>query len=543
MKLEAKLVITFAFIVLLTSSGIVFAGTDVPVDGDPNVQNEISLTVLAGEPNLVMAYNDNPLAGPLGSAYSQDNGKNWSTTQLPLPTTPANGPPPPLPMVAAFDPTITSDANGNVYTGFIAVGAHNFGGWGDSGLYVCVSSDGGQNWGAPVQVSYDWPSLPSPPAPPDANYRFNDRCQITADTFATSSYRNYVYIAWIKDRGWYANDGINRPLGDIYFSRSTDWGQTFSTPMIINDQNNHDMGNMPIPVVACDGDVYVTWMDYNVWGDITGEIYIRRSTDGGQTFPAWGGGDHQVTTINLPGWQNSPLFEVTGAVPGANTLAKGAPVPATSPTDPNELYLVYAADPNISDVNNEADIFFIKSIDGGQNWTPPLRVNDDANKNDQIMPWIDIKPDGTIDVAWYDRRNDVNDTYWDVYIARSVNGGASFSKNVRLSDRSFLAPSGWIGEYLGLAVDSNDAYVAFTSDPNNGDIYFDTIPNTDMTVKGDFEPDEDVDLRDYAVFAAAWLSDPGDSHWNSACDISNPKDRVVDYSDFRVYVSNWLYGR
>jgi hypothetical protein len=525
----------------------VFAGKDVLVDGDPNIQNEISLTLRPGNPNdLIMAYNDNPGVGPLGIAYSPNDGNTWSTTQLPLPNTPAppNGPLPPNQMPAAFDPTITADTNGDVYAGFIAVGAHqNAGGWSDSGLYVCKSTDGGQNWGAPVQVSYDWPSLPSPPAPPDANYRFNDRCQITADTFTSSSYRDYLYIAWIKDRGWYANDGINRPLGDIYFSRSTDNGQTFSTPMIINDQNNHDMGNMPIPVVACDGDVYVTWMDYNVWGDPNGEIYIRRSSDGGQTFPAWGGGDHHVITIDLPGWQNSPPFEVTGAVPGANTLAKGAPVSAASPTDPNELYLVYAADPNTSDPNNEADIFFIKSIDGGQNWSPPLRVNDDPNKSDQIIPWIDVKPDGTIDVAWYDRRNDSNDTFWDVYIARSVNGGKSFSQNAQLNDQSFMAPSGWIGEYLGLAVDANDAYVAFTSDSNNGDVYFDKIPNTDMTVSGDFEPDEDVDLHDFAVFAAAWLSDPGDSNWNPVCNISNPKDSIVDYYDLRVFVSNWLYGR
>jgi hypothetical protein len=294
------------------------------------------------------------------------------------------------------------------------------------------------------------------------------------------------------------------------------------------------MGNMPVPAVASDGTVYVSWLNYNCLTGGQGTIYLDKSTDGGATW----GTDQSVAAVNLP-----PL-SVSPAVGPPDTLAKGAPVLAASPNNPNDLYIVYAADPNTADPNNEADIFFIKTTDGGQNWSPPLRVNDDPNKNDQIIPWIDVKPDGTIDVAWYDRRNDSNDTYWDVYIARSVNAGKSFSKNVRLSDQSFLAPSGWIGEYLGLAVDSNDAYVAFTSDPNNGDIYFDRIPNTDMTVKGDFEPDEDVELIDFSVFSAAWWSTPSDvNRWNPACDISNPKDRVVDYFDFKVFVSNWLYGR
>lgn len=531
MKTQDKLVLAYVFVVLLTSVGTAFAGVDVLVDGDPNVQNEISLTLIPGQPNLVMAYNDNPYTGSLGIACSQDRGSSWNTTQLPFPSSP--GPvPPPSPMTRAFDPTITADANGNVFAGFIADGANWQYGLSDSGLYVCKSTDGGKFWGTPVQVSYD---APPTKASPDPNYRFNDRCQITADTVSNDPNLGNIYIAWIKDRG----SGAALPSSDIYFSRSTDVGQTFSTPIImINDPNNH-MGNMPVPAVASDGTVYVSWLDYNCLVGGLGTIYIRKSTDNGQTFPAWGAGDHLVRTINLP-----PLV-VSRSDGTLDTVAKGAPVLATSPNDANNLYIVYAADPD-GPLSDEASIFLIKSTDKGQNWSSPLQVNDDNTLNDQILPWIDVKPDGTIDVAWYDRRNDVNDALWDVYIARSVNGGASFSVNVSLTDTSFATPANnWIGEYLGLAVDGNDAYVAFTSsitDALNGDVYFDKISNTDMTIRGDFEPDGDVDLRDFAVLAAAWLSDPGDSHWNSACDISNPKDSIVDYFDLKVFVNHWLYG-
>ena len=35
----------------------------------------------------------------------------------------------------------------------------------------------------------------------------------------------------------------------------------------------------------------------------------------------------------------------------------------------------------------------------------------------------------------------------------------------------------------------------------------------------------DVDFRDLTVLAESW---PGDGNWNVACDISTPKDGVID---------------
>ncbi|KKL70539.1 hypothetical protein LCGC14_2103920, partial [marine sediment metagenome] len=87
------------------------------------------------------------------------------------------------------------------------------------------------------------------------------------------------------------------------------------------------------------------------------------------------------------------------------------------------------------------------------------------------------------------RRNDpINDALWDVYIARSTDGGTTFSANVQLNDTSFVTPSnGRLGEYLGLAVDSSNAYVAFTSSISDlplGDVYFDEIANSDIPEPG-----------------------------------------------------------
>jgi len=59
-------------------------------------------------------------------------------------------------------------------------------------------------------------------------------------------------------------------------------------------------------------------------------------------------------------------------------------------------------------------------------------------------------------------------------------------------------------------------------------------------LSGDFEPDGDVDFKDFAIFAAAWLSQPGDANWNAVCDISMLSDNIIDEYDLMVFCENWL---
>ena len=59
---------------------------------------------------------------------------------------------------------------------------------------------------------------------------------------------------------------------------------------------------------------------------------------------------------------------------------------------------------------------------------------------------------------------------------------------------------------------------------------------------GDLNGDCVVDMRDFAVLTAAWLSRPGDSAWNPQCDISDPADNVVDQEDMNIFIANWLAG-
>ncbi|MBN3035255.1 MAG: S8 family serine peptidase, partial [Bacteroidales bacterium] len=457
--------------------GILQPGGDGIIVPDPNlalVQNEISMALLPGvTPGvpavLLAAYNDHPFPGGpgLGVSYSNDGGLTWNPQNLPYPFNPFGG----VPFVDAFDPTATADGNGDLYAAHISTD-YNWGTGPVSGLFVHKSTTGGATWTGPYTVAIDGP----PSGSPDPNYRFNDRCQITADINPASPYYNNLYIVWIKDRGW----NMPLPYGDIYFSSSTNGGLTWSPAVTIN-QTTNNMGNMPVPAVAPDGTLYVCWVDYNVLTGGVGTIFLDYSTNGGNT---WLSTDILVRTVNLP-----PI-NLNG---GTDARAKGAAVIQVSPFNPQQIYITYAE--MIVGTPDEADIFFIQSPDAGLTWTNPLRVNDDLTTCDQVMPWMDIKPNGTIDIAWYDRRNDAADLFWDVYIATSTNSGTSFSPNVMLNDISYNTPATivgpWMGEYLGLVVDATHAYIGFTSSvPDiNGDILFDRYENPEPEIDFGDAPD------------------------------------------------------
>jgi len=60
--------------------------------------------------------------------------------------------------------------------------------------------------------------------------------------------------------------------------------------------------------------------------------------------------------------------------------------------------------------------------------------------------------------------------------------------------------------------------------------------------EGDLNYDCMVDMADYAAITSAWLSKPGDTHWNPQCDISLPPDNTINMLDLNRFLDTWLAG-
>lgn len=87
------------------------------------------------------------------------------------------------------------------------------------------------------------------------------------------------------------------------------------------------------------------------------------------------------------------------------------------------------------------DIRFARSTDGGKTFSPPVTVNDDGLPIGHRFDSLGVAPDGTILLAWIDKRDLEQATQSGepyegaaIYVASSRDGGATFSVNRKTKD-------------------------------------------------------------------------------------------------------------
>jgi beta-lactam-binding protein with PASTA domain len=61
-----------------------------------------------------------------------------------------------------------------------------------------------------------------------------------------------------------------------------------------------------------------------------------------------------------------------------------------------------------------------------------------------------------------------------------------------------------------------------------------------ISVLGDFDKDGNVNFVDFAIFASAWLTEPGEAKWNPECDISDLSYDIIDEVDLAEFTKHWL---
>jgi hypothetical protein len=149
--------------------------------------------------------------------------------------------------------------------------------------------------------------------------------------------------------------------------------------------------------------------------------------------------------------------------------------PSMASDDQGALFAVWEDGRNGSVFNR--DIYFARSLDGGLTWSNDLRVNDDPLGDDanQVSPSLayDLGR-GRLYAVWQDERELTQQDTYDIYFAYSDDMGATWSPNVRLNDDTGIADQLNPTVVVGKAEAETDyhVYVVWQDRRNgNDDIY------------------------------------------------------------------------
>jgi hypothetical protein len=214
-----------------------------------------------------------------------------------------------------------------------------------------------------------------------------DKQWITIDDNPASPHYNRVYAMWVDFH-------TLTPVPFVSFADAKADGThtPWSTPRRLPQPPHTPQGaTYLLPHVAPDGTIYTTVTNFNPkQGFCCTSAFVDKSTDGGVTWSVAGTAFSNVTPP-------SAMYPNTTFRDGIeNTFTVG------NHLDAQGQYPLYVAYEDFS--AGVGNVLLTASYDGGATWTSPIQVNDNASPVDEFQPNLTVAPDGTVSVAFYDRR-------------------------------------------------------------------------------------------------------------------------------------------
>ena len=246
--------------------------------------------------------------------------------------------------------------------------------------------------------------------------------------------------------------------GNVYCQKSTDGGQSFGLPVVVNSAPQATNPSMRVDTA---GVIYVAYQ-------LNADIYFSKSTDGGFSFtPAVKVNDDTIPEIG----QEKPVIAVNNK--GQIFIAWGDQRNAPPPTTKN--------------------LFFASSFDTGRTFGSNIQIND------PVLPivWgMDIATDDfkRVYVVWNSYLSSGNKG--PIYLARSVDSGGNFGTETLVTDlpsdstwaRGFFPSLALGGEVVGVAWEDR-RFEQYT-------LRFTTSNDFGLTFSPSIRVDDDADITD-----------------------------------------------
>jgi hypothetical protein len=362
-----------------------------------------------------------------GVSFSADGGRSWAERH-----TLDDG-------VFRSDPVLASDAEGRFYYYSLVSRPEIF-------CDMFISEDRGESWFGPIEA-YG-----------------GDKAWFTIDSTGGPGHGS-LYVAWAQ---------ASNEFGIRTFIRSFDGGLSYTEPL----------ATMPTPTwgtltVGIEGELYVAGnanYDYD-------RFVVKRSFDAADP-----GASPNFDT----------LFVDLGGAQGYGGSSSSSPNPvgligqvwivSDHSDGPNRgnLYLASSVNPPGSDPH---DVHFVRSADGGETWSEPLRIHPDDRNVWQWFATMSIAPDGRLDVVWIESLEPFPANEGELQYTRSYDGGLTWSQPVAITP-PFDSWVGWpqqekLGDYYHMVSDLVGADLAYAATFNGEqDVYYLRIGDTDCNGNG-----------------------------------------------------------
>ena len=381
---------------------------DVPVTTESSHQSENSIFVNINDKDHVLNSNNSGNWPSTSSFYgsdaldSYDAGLTWGGS-----VQGAGG-------SNQGDPVALMNINGRYFINYI----NN-----SYGQTCAWSDDNGATWGTAVISN-------------GGIFNILDKNHMWVDNSPTSSFNGHLYCGWMESN-------------NIWVSRSITNGESWESKINISSATSAGSHNQGINFkTGPEGEVYAAWAVYDNWPGDEKAIGFSKSYDGGITW------EPAIRALN-----NIRGIRTTGV--SQNQRVNSFPCMAADISNSpyrGHLYIVW---PNIGEpgINSGSgcEVYMIKSIDEGETWSDPMRINQDPTGQGKThyMTWMACdQANGNLYVIWYDNRN-LSATETETWMAWSTDGGATWEE-MKVSDVSWTPSpipgmaSGYFGDYLAI---------------------------------------------------------------------------------------------
>jgi hypothetical protein len=366
------------------------AGLNLRISGAAtNARSESDIRVNYWDTDKIISASNNIGGnGRQAQFFSTDGGATWGQTFLPLTAGDA----------FHSDPTVDWTSDGTAWSTTIGIAG------GQLRMRSYKSVDNGATWTFDATFSGAHTSA--------------DKQIMWVDHSDTSPFKNNIYVCWHNGQPQF----VNRRTGP-----AGSWG----TPLQISGAESTGTA------IGCDiksnssGDVFAFW-------PTTGNrrIIVSKSTNGGVSY-----GPPVVVTntagsfdIGVPSFNNRRiLIYVSGgayktatknnvyASWGDLSKATGCTAPGNEPGS------------NVAS-NCKARVWFSRSTDGGATWSTPVKINDQAGRNDQFNHWLVVdETTGQLAIIYYDTVDDAGRKKVHVYYQASFDDGSTWSTPLRVT--------------------------------------------------------------------------------------------------------------